>query len=106
VPEGESLVKELRTFNSKLSPSGDLMYAHPRSRDHDDLVLAVTIGLWFAQRQATEFRGIERVAEELIVTPGWQWPLVEHPGRHAADGSIVLPQHVGVAFPRREEIAF
>ncbi len=43
-----TLEQELTTFNYKLSDAGHDTYAAWRERDHDDLVLAVAMAVWFA----------------------------------------------------------
>ena len=44
------LIKELLTFKVKLTAAGNESFEAWRERDHDDLVLAVAIALWYADR--------------------------------------------------------
>jgi hypothetical protein len=49
VPDAKELAKELGTFSSKLTPTGQLTYEHWRTTDKDDLVLAVVLPLWYGR---------------------------------------------------------
>lgn len=44
--EAKTLVRELGTFTVKITPAGNETFSSWRERDHDDLVLAVALGLW------------------------------------------------------------
>lgn len=51
LPFAETLVKELRSFRMKINlESGHDTYEAWRERDHDDIVLALAMGLWIAER--------------------------------------------------------
>jgi hypothetical protein len=45
------LSQELRTFKVKVTAAGNETFESWRERDHDDLVLAVALAVWFGQRQ-------------------------------------------------------
>ena len=45
----DMLVKELLAFRAKISDSGHDTYSAWRERDHDDLVLACSMAVWFAR---------------------------------------------------------
>jgi hypothetical protein len=45
------LAQELRTFKVKVTASGNKTFESWRERDHDDLVLAVALAVWYGQRQ-------------------------------------------------------
>ncbi|MEO5953213.1 MAG: hypothetical protein ABIQ44_12175 [Chloroflexia bacterium] len=47
--DGQMLVHELQNFKYKISAAGNDTYAAWREGDHDDLVLAVALPVWFAQ---------------------------------------------------------
>ena len=47
----ELFIKELQAFRVKISISGHDSYEAHREGDHDDLVLAVAIGAWVAERE-------------------------------------------------------
>jgi hypothetical protein len=49
LPDAEMLVCELQTFRVKASLSAETLDAW-RERDHDDLVLAVALACWWAER--------------------------------------------------------
>jgi hypothetical protein len=71
LPEAATLVKELENFRTKVAPSstGDLL-ADWRGAPHDDLVLAVAVAAWYAERF-----GHESVARcypiVLTAAPAW-----------------------------------
>jgi hypothetical protein len=50
LPEAETLARELSTFSVKTSPTGHETFESWRERDHDDLVFAVGLACWFAER--------------------------------------------------------
>ena len=51
LPHLETLKEELSTFRAKISlDTGHASFEHWRARDHDDLVLALAISLWRAER--------------------------------------------------------
>lgn len=50
LPEAEVLVQELRNFRVQISESGNDTYGVWRSGEHDDLVLAVSLAAWLAER--------------------------------------------------------
>jgi hypothetical protein len=50
MPEAATLVKELQAFRVKVSAAGTEQFEAWREKDHDDLVLAVAIAAWVAER--------------------------------------------------------
>jgi hypothetical protein len=44
--EAQTLQRELSTFSTKISTSGNETYEALRAKDHDDIVLAVALALW------------------------------------------------------------
>ena len=50
LPDVPVLVKELQNMRVKLSANGHDSYEHRGDSDHDDLVLAVCIAVWYAER--------------------------------------------------------
>ena len=51
LPHLETLKEELSTFRAKINlDTGHASFEHWRARDHDDLVLALAISLWRAER--------------------------------------------------------
>ena len=46
----EVLTKELLTFKVKITTAGNETFEAWRERDHDDLVLALAVALWYAER--------------------------------------------------------
>ena len=51
IGHGQLFIKELQAFRVKISLSGHDSYEAHREGDHDDLVLAVAIGAWVAERE-------------------------------------------------------
>jgi hypothetical protein len=49
LPEAATLRRELETFRRKVTPAGDDTYSSWREADHDDLVLAVALAVWYRQ---------------------------------------------------------
>jgi hypothetical protein len=50
LPEAETLAEELQNFRYEITRSGNDTYAAWREGDHDDLVLAVALAVWMAQK--------------------------------------------------------
>jgi hypothetical protein len=50
LPEADTLVRELANFRIKVSAQGHDSYEAWREDIHDDLVLSVAMGLWYASR--------------------------------------------------------
>jgi hypothetical protein len=50
LPLVKTLTKELLTFRVKVTTSGNETFEAWRERDHDDLVLAVALAVWFGSR--------------------------------------------------------
>ena len=50
LPFDELLAKELSGFQSRLTPAANEQFGTWREGEHDDLVLAVAIALWLAER--------------------------------------------------------
>jgi len=56
LPEAATLTRELRTFKVKVNAAtGHETFESWRERDHDDLVLAVAMAAWLAERQPVGF---------------------------------------------------
>jgi hypothetical protein len=55
LPLAAVLVKELRAFRVKITPSANETFESWRERDHDDLVLAVALAAWVGERGMQEF---------------------------------------------------
>jgi hypothetical protein len=54
LPEGPVLVKELLTFQVKITDSANDVYGAWREGQHDDLVLALALATWQIDRQLTQ----------------------------------------------------
>ena len=52
LPEGETLIKEAENFSYKLSQAGNDLYGAWREGQHDDLLLAVAIAVWWGTKVA------------------------------------------------------
>jgi hypothetical protein len=70
---GQAFVRELQAFSVKVSKSGHDTYEALRESDHDDLVLAVSLAVWYAERV---HGGVERwtpMVDRLLVdgSPAW-----------------------------------
>ena len=50
LPEAATLVKELLAYRVTISATGHDSYAAWREQDHDDLVFAVALACWYAER--------------------------------------------------------
>jgi hypothetical protein len=50
LPDAEVLTRELETFKVKVTTAGNETFEAWRERDHDDLVLALAIACWYAER--------------------------------------------------------
>lgn len=50
LPEARTLVAELQTFKAKATPASSDALENWREREHDDLVLALAIPIWFAEQ--------------------------------------------------------
>ena len=50
LPEAEILTEELHAFRTKITVAGNETFGSWRERDHDDMVLAVAMALWLAER--------------------------------------------------------
>ena len=60
LPLAPVLVKEMLAFRAKLTPSGNVTYGVPDTSDwrngtHDDLVLAVALAIWAAERGGLKY---------------------------------------------------
>lgn len=62
LPHAEALTGELSTFRSATSVDGSTQYAAWRERDHDDLVLALAIGIWVGNRAAGHVTSVSSAA--------------------------------------------
>jgi hypothetical protein len=65
LPHARALLAELGTFHVKAPTVGAEVDAW-REREHDDLVLALAVSLWYAERHAPALY----FAEPLVVVPG------------------------------------
>jgi hypothetical protein len=77
LPHAELLTRELLNFRAKISAEGHDTYSAWRERDHDDLVLAVSIGVWFAREVIAVAYQQEIERRQFILTPRYQigtWP--------------------------------
>jgi hypothetical protein len=65
LPERELLLKELQAFRVKVTVNANETFESWRERDHDDLVLAVALAAWLAERlgHAGGFVGFSRPME-------------------------------------------
>jgi hypothetical protein len=54
LPLRDLLIKEMHAFKAKITVAGNETFEAWRERDHDDLVLAVTIAAWAGERMRTE----------------------------------------------------
>lgn len=61
LPEAETLSRELQNFTVKITDSANDVYGAWREGTHDDLVLAVALALWTANR--TPFRVTQRTRD-------------------------------------------
>jgi len=53
LPEAATLVRELETFRMRVDPvTAHDSYAAWRDKDHDDVLLAVALGIWWGERHA------------------------------------------------------
>lgn len=50
LPEAGTLVEELQNFKVKITPSANEVFGTWREGDHDDLVLAVVLACWWAEK--------------------------------------------------------
>jgi hypothetical protein len=50
LPESDTLVQELENFRVKITPAANETFGAWREGDHDDLVLAVVMACWWAER--------------------------------------------------------
>lgn len=53
LPEAQTLVRELQDFEVKITESANDTYGAWREGTHDDLVLAVALGLWVGKKKGT-----------------------------------------------------
>jgi hypothetical protein len=51
LPEAATLVRELTTFQVKITPAANEVFGVWREGQHDDLVLAVAIAVWQSERR-------------------------------------------------------
>ena len=59
------LVSELQNFRAKPTPNGHMTYA-AREGQHDDLLLAVSLALWWGKKRAVDFSILNLSAKNLI----------------------------------------
>jgi len=71
--EEAALRRELATFQEKITAAGNLTYESWREQEHDDMILALAVALWFAERfPLTVSRPPELVAADGFVFLGRQ----------------------------------
>lgn len=79
LPEAPILVKELLAFRVKITLAANDTYAAWREGDHDDLVLAVALPVWFGERGQTSSLDLEMPGDlneaELTGLPGIGMPI-------------------------------
>jgi hypothetical protein len=49
VPDTSVLVQELLNFRTKITAAGNEVFESQRARDHDDLVIALALAVWYAE---------------------------------------------------------
>lgn len=62
----DQLVSELQHFRYKITTAGNTTAAAWRERDHDDLVLASAMAIWYARRTGVR-AGVERLEKEVKI---------------------------------------
>jgi len=67
LPEAQTLVKELHTFRSKVSLVRNDTLELWREREHDDLVLAMALACWWAERRQEWFQPAPRSITRRLV---------------------------------------
>lgn len=55
LPDADVLERELQSFKRRITPAGNETMASWRERDHDDLVLALALAVWWRERQYHNF---------------------------------------------------
>jgi hypothetical protein len=60
LPEAKTLIKELLNMRVKISASGHEAYEAWREGEHDDLVLALALGLWRARESTRRQMGVNQ----------------------------------------------
>ena len=66
IPDAPKLVRELEAFKVKISKAGNDTYEAWRDGDHDDLVLATALGVWWANMTPQKWEETELGAEQRI----------------------------------------
>lgn len=61
LPEAQTLISEALNFRVKISDAGHDSYAAWREGEHDDLVLAVALAAWYAERGRKKAKARARV---------------------------------------------
>jgi hypothetical protein len=69
LPEASTLVRELSTFRARIPPAADDTLPDWREGPHDDLVLAVAVAAWTAERWIEPYTGPPHVLVKLILRP-------------------------------------
>jgi hypothetical protein len=90
LPESPALVRELSAFRARVAPATDDTRADWRERPHDDLVLAVTVAAWMAERWVEPYAG-----------PLFLWPPV--PAESADSPKQALLEQVIAEMDREED---
>jgi hypothetical protein len=70
LPLRPTLEKELETFRVKVTPDRNEQFAAWREKDHDDLVLALALAVWYGERHGTPDDDYEPTPGEPLL-PGW-----------------------------------
>ena len=72
--DAETLIKEFLNFKVKITSAGNETFENWRERDHDDLVLALAVALWYAEKHPLSFHeddwGIELFGARI---GSWGW---------------------------------
>lgn len=83
------LVSELGTFRRRVSPAGNDLYASWRESEHDDLVLATALAVWFGERAPVGLDLSDPAVRRLLVGRGVQgWGFSE--GRPPQQDSSII----------------
>lgn len=56
LPHAETLMRELEAMRMRITPSGNDQYGAYGEGEHDDLVLALALAVWYAERRDRRFR--------------------------------------------------
>jgi len=79
MPLTPTLVAELKNFRAKVTADRNETFAAWREADHDDLVLALALAVWFAERHAVD-PGCYSADPSEPLLPAWMGELHENTG--------------------------